>query len=212
MTEDIVQHQNRLKQFQARVSWADDCSIEWAGTWPYISVDGCADFLMSYQDVDRFLDQLAELKPHIPQAEHVGVVLDGDCSQLECDRINHVLGKMGIIVYWLGISQSIWTNRWILSVTDGVDLSEKFPGSVVVNSGHGLPVEIPGNQEFYELPTHMPDYWVSRTALEDGGFSFILGESYLGSVVSHGFAANEKEGFFVLAMMLAGATRLEAMI
>jgi hypothetical protein len=118
--------EKRLEEFKQIVSWADDCVISHVDGWDYITTKSSNLFLMDWQNVDTFVSELKELRFHFGDKVRIGAVIDGDCSDYDCGRINDTLARCGVCIYWIGIRQAMLWGDWILNISDGSNIIQDW--------------------------------------------------------------------------------------
>lgn len=114
--------EERLALFKSTVSWAGDCQIQYFGKIPYAQTENLILFPVHWRYVNGITAWL-----QLPIAKSMlggefALIIDGDCPDRECDRINHFLGVMGICPFWLMVKQKIYWARWVQRLSDGIDI------------------------------------------------------------------------------------------
>lgn len=114
--------EQRLGMFKNIVDWADGCTINYFGKTPYAQADQLILFPVHWADVTQLMSclQLPAIKALI--GCNIGLIIDGDCPDYDCDQINHMLGVMGICPFWLMAKQRVRWGRWVLELSDGIDI------------------------------------------------------------------------------------------
>ena len=114
--------EQRLETFKNIVDWADGCTINYFGKTPYAQTDQLVLFPVHWADVTQLMSclQLPTIKTLI--GCNIGLIIDGDCPDYDCDRINHMLGVMGVCPFWLMAKQRVRWSCWVLELSDGIDI------------------------------------------------------------------------------------------
>lgn len=114
--------EQRLEMFRNIVDWADGCTINYFGKTPYAQTDQFVLFPVHWADVTQLMSnlQMPTIKALI--GCNIGLIIDGDCPDCDCDRINHFLGVVGVSPFWLQAKQRVRWGHWVLKLSDGIDI------------------------------------------------------------------------------------------
>jgi hypothetical protein len=113
--------EEQLEHFKASVSWAGDCQIQYFGKIPYTQTENLVLFPAHWDDLPQITPWIENLPKSVLNCE-IGIIIDGDCPDYECDRINYMLGVWGICPFWLMAKQKVYWSRWLQSLSDGIDI------------------------------------------------------------------------------------------
>lgn len=109
-----------IKDFLKQVSWGSQCILL---TW----LDGTKSYLLvpsKYVLVPCHwfkFEQLTQATSEVASMLRVkpGLILHGDCSHHDCDRISWEAHKLGFVVYWVGAENQVRYGRMITRGLDG---------------------------------------------------------------------------------------------
>lgn len=114
--------EQRLELFKGTVSWADECSISYFGKTPYAQTENLVLFPVHWEQVTQIMSYLQLPTGKALIGCDIGLIIDGDCPDYECDRINHFLGVVGVSPFWLQAKQRLRWGQWVLRLSDGIDI------------------------------------------------------------------------------------------
>lgn len=117
--------EQQLESFKGSVSWADDAKIQYLGKLPYAQIEDLVLFPVHWGKVNQIMGSLKMPAVQDLIMSDMGLIIDGDCPHIECDRINHYLGITGIHPFWLHAKQKIYWARWVQNLSDGIDIFAK---------------------------------------------------------------------------------------
>ena len=112
--------EQRLEMFKNVVDWADECTINYFGRIPYAQTDNLVLLPVHWDDIRHLMPYFQAIKILI--GCDISLIIDGDCPDCDCDRINHMLGVMGVCPFWLMAKQRGRWGRWVLELSDGIDI------------------------------------------------------------------------------------------
>lgn len=115
-----------IKDFLRQVSWGSECiSLTWLdGSKSYLLVPNqyilvpCRGF--KFEQITQVSIDVASMFKVKP-----GLILYGDCTHYDCDRISWESHKLGFVIYWLGAENRLRYGRLIARGLDGISWWEE---------------------------------------------------------------------------------------
>ena len=111
-----------IKSFLLNVSWGSECILcQWLdGSKTYLLVPNLYILVpCNWSDFEKTSQSIVDtansfnVKP--------GLILYGECTHMDCDRVSWEAIKAGFVVYWLEAKNRVRYNTLIASGMDGLD-------------------------------------------------------------------------------------------
>lgn len=112
-----------IESFLGSISWASECTTcQQVGrdrVWLkvsnlYVLVPTDSENYPENSDEIFIAAKTLDLKP--------GAIFYGNPTDYHRSEVNHISGKSGIVVYWVGAKNCIAYSRWLREASDGFDL------------------------------------------------------------------------------------------
>ena len=111
-----------VKEFIRSVSWGSTCLLvqDLSNGRVHLFTNHYVLVPVHYSQLEESLGYIAELANRLNTKP--GVIIHGDCSDAECERLSWVSHGVGFVTMWLGVHQRLFYDHWLVTgALDGIE-------------------------------------------------------------------------------------------